>query len=365
MNQFAFMIHPLEAGDVSRNIKVAQYIPPHVVESMLPMLPAFKAAETDEISSRFNTVRGWFVACPLTSRQMVTLPLEKVQRKIVQAGKLAERLGARILGLGAFTSIVGDGGLSLSRTLKIPVTSGNSYTVATTIAAIKQAASLMDIDLKRGEILILGGNGSIGSVCAQILAREANNLTLVGRNVPALEKLARRLLYETGVCAKISTDLRKTLPMADVVVAVSSAVEALIQPADLKPGAIVCDVARPRNVSRLVAEQRPDVLVIEGGLVEVPGEVNFHVNFGFPPNTCYACMAETIILTLEGRFECFSLGRELTVKQVDVIEKLGQKHGFKVAGFRSFERALSLDEINRIKERAKGNNKSACSNLVV
>ncbi len=57
----------------------------------------------------------------------------------------------------------------------------------------------------------------------------------------------------------------------------------MIEPKHLKPGAVVCDVARPRDVSKLVAEQRDDVLVIEGGMVEVPGPVDFHFDFGFPP----------------------------------------------------------------------------------
>jgi uncharacterized NAD-dependent epimerase/dehydratase family protein len=66
----------------------------------------------------------------------------------------------------------------------------------------------------------------------------------------------------------------------------------------------------------------------------------------------YACMAETMILALEGRYESFSLGREMTVEQIDEISSLAKKHGFKLAGFRSFERALSMEDIGGIKERA-------------
>src|SRR5207244_11874140 len=65
------------------------------------------------------------------------------------------------------------------------------------------------------------------------------------------------------------------------------------EPEDLRPGAVVCDVARPRNVSRLVYERRDDVLVIDGGVIEIPGEVDFGFDFGFPPRTTEACVAET------------------------------------------------------------------------
>ncbi|EAX47225.1 dehydrogenase-like [Thermosinus carboxydivorans Nor1] len=84
----------------------------------------------------------------------------------------------------------------------------------------------------------------------------------------------------------------------------------------------------------------------------MPGDVNFGLNFGFPPKTAYACMAETMILALEGRYENFTLGRDLTVKQVEIIEQLARKHGFKLAGFRSFERALTPEEIAAIKANA-------------
>ena len=76
---------------------------------------------------------------------------------------------------------------------------------------------------------------------------------------------------------------------AQLVISASGAVEALIDPSSIQPGAVICDVARPRDVAASVSRERDDVLVIEGGIVEVPGEVNFNFNFGYPPGTAYAC----------------------------------------------------------------------------
>ena len=110
------------------------------------------------------------------------------------------------------------------------------------------------------------------------------------------------------------------------------------------------DVARPRNVSRRVAQKRDDVLVIEGGMVAVPGpDMDFGFDFGFPPRMAFACMAEVMILALEGRYESFTLGRDITVDQVQEIEALGARHGFKLGGFRSFERAVTDQEIERVR----------------
>ena len=95
------------------------------------------------------------------------------------------------------------------------------------------------------------------------------------------------------------------------------------------------------------------MLVIEGGAVEVPGPVDFHFNFGFPPKTSYACMAETMILALEERYESFTLGRDLSVEQVKEIAALAEKHGFKLAGFRSFERQVTDEYIERVRKAAR------------
>jgi predicted amino acid dehydrogenase len=44
-------------------------------------------------------------------------------------------------------------------------------------------------------------------------------------------------------------------------------------PNTCSPGSVVCDVARPRDVSAMVAAVRDDILVIDGGMVDVPGPV--------------------------------------------------------------------------------------------
>ena len=94
------------------------------------------------------------------------------------------------------------------------------------------------------------------------------------------------------------------------------------------------------------------MLVIEGGVVAVPGDVSFNFDFGFPPKMAYACMAETMILALEGRAEDYSLGGDLGIERVREIQKLAQKHGFELAGFRSFERTVEQDTIDRVRELA-------------
>jgi fatty aldehyde-generating acyl-ACP reductase len=63
-------------------------------------------------------------------------------------------------------------------------------------------------------------------------------------------------------------------------------------------------------------------------MVDVPGPVDFHFNFGFPPGKAYACMAETIALALEGRFEDYTLGKDISRARVEEIYAIAKQTWF-------------------------------------
>lgn len=355
MHRFAFVIHPIDVKrDAARKYPIARYLPERWVESLLKRKEPLVVSRITGVRSLTGAeTEGWFIGCPLSPRMMLSLPLDFVYSKIIRCGQIAQELGAEIIGLGAFTSVVGDGGITIARHLNIAVTTGNSYTVATAIEGAIRGAELMGTRIDEATVAIVGATGSIGRTCAQALAPQVARLLLLGRDASRLEPIADELRERARGEVKVSTELARELPEADVIITVTSAVDAVIYPQHLKPGAVVCDVARPRDVSVRVARERDDVLVIEGGVVAVPGEVDFGFDFGFPPRTAYACMSETMMLALEGRIESFTLGKEVSLQQVETMQQLAQKHGFRLAGFRSFERALTDEEIARIRENAE------------
>lgn len=355
MHRFAFIIHPIDIKrDAARKYPIARYLPERWVEKLLLRKEPMVLSRITGIRSLTGaTTEGWFIGCPLSPRMMLSLPLEIVYEKIIRSGQIAQELGAEIVGLGAFTSVVGDGGITIARHLDIAVTTGNSYTVATAIEAAVLGAQKMGIDIADTTVAVVGATGSIGRTCAEALAPQAREMLLLGRDEARLAPVAEQLRSVARGTVRVSTDLSRDLPTADVVITVTSAVDAIIYPRDLKSGAVVVDVARPRDVSVRVARERDDVLVIEGGLVEVPGEVDFGFDFGFPPRMAYACMSETMMLALEGRIENFTLGKDVSLEQVRITQELARKHGFRLAGFRSFERAITDEEIAAIRARAK------------
>ncbi|AKL96945.1 shikimate/quinate 5-dehydrogenase/glutamyl-tRNA reductase [Clostridium aceticum] len=349
MENFAFLIHPIEIDDIYRKYEGLKYLPKNLVEKIIAKVPPLNVSQITDLKSTYGEAEGWFIGVPLTTKMMIQLDEEKVINKIIHAGNVAEKLGAKILGLGAYTSVVGDGGITVAENLNIAVTSGNTYTVAAAFEATKEALRLLSRKIQESEVAVVGANGSIGRVCAELACRDSKKVILIGRDLRRLEELKTSFIKKYGkINIDCSTSIKKGIATADAVITVTSSIEEVIPIEDIKSGAVVCDVARPRDVSKKVQEVRKDVLVIEGGVIEVPKGVDFNFNFGFPKGLSYACMAETMILALEKRYENFSLGRDMDIAKVDEITRLADKHGFKVAGLRSFERVVDHKYIEEV-----------------
>lgn len=356
MERFAFILHPLRSEDYTRRYPILRHLSEPFVEKAFSRLPPFKASHITGVRSLTGVeAEGWFVVVPVSARLMLQTPFRtQLLPKIVRAGRIAEGLGAGLLGLGAFTKVVGDRGVSVEKALSIPVTTGNSYTTASAVDGALLGARRLGMPAEESEAAVIGATGAIGRAAAAALAGEVRRLQLIGRRVDKLQEI-QRSLEDLGTRTQISigTDARAAARTADIVLTVSSATRVLLEPEDLKPGAVVCDVARPRNVSEKVYERRRDVLVIDGGVIAVPGSVDFHFDFGFPPGYAEACIAETMILALDRRYESYTLGLDIRPHRVREIRELAKKHGFSVAGFRRFEHAIPDEEIEKIRETAE------------
>ncbi len=356
MHSFAFIIHPIDPKrDVARKYPfLGKVLSEEAINFVCRFWPPVQLSRITGARSQATAeeLEGWLIAVPYTPQRMLSLPPEMVYKKIVAAGKLAESLGAQILGLGAYTSVVGDGGATIARRLDIAVTSGDSYTAAIAVQATRAAARRMDIDLAQATLAVVGGAGAIGAAVAQLLAPNVQRMLLIGRQTDALTAVAEKV--RRAGCGDVTISTAVTdIAIAQVVVTVTSSGGNLIQPEMLRRGAVVCDVSRPRDVSQHVIHARDDVLVIDGGLVRVPGAVNFGFDYGLPPDLTYGCLAETMTLAFDGRFEDYSIGKNLSIEQVQEIEALATKHGFELAALRSFEHKLEETLIQKVKAKAQ------------
>ena len=201
--------------------------------------------------------------------------------------------------------------------------------------------------------MVVGATGAIGSVCARLLVKAAEEVYMVSPETAKLLALKASILKETPD-AKVFLSARADKDIADmdmIVTATSGAGKKVLDIMKVKPGCVITDVARPLDLPPEEVAKRPDVLVIESGEIELPGEARMK-NIGLPKGVAYACLAETIVLALEGRFENFTVGRAIEWEKVREIYKMGLKHGMKLAAISGVNGVFSDEDIARVRELA-------------
>jgi hypothetical protein len=203
--------------------------------------------------------------------------------------------------------------------------------------------------------MVIGASGSIGSVSARLLAMAFDEVVIAGRDMKKLEELKRSILQDTPDAKVVcSIDYDSLLADMDMIVtSTSGAGKKILDITKVKPGCVITDVARPLDLPPEEVAKRPDVLVIESGEIELPTQVKGMKTIGLPKNVIYACLAETIVLALEGRFEVFTIGRDTEWEKVKEIYKLGLKHGMKLSAISGVKGVYSDEDIAKVVALAK------------
>jgi predicted amino acid dehydrogenase len=367
INRFAFVIHPLsqEYFKKIKPIELLSKVSPPVfmdaLERAMAYAPPFVYSKVSGIRSPTGVeVEGWLISVGGTPREIMKHPPEFTYRRLLDAAEMARKLGAQIMGLGAFTKVVGDAGVTVARRAPLPITTGNSYSASGALWAAHDALQRLGLveqprPGERGKFkaMVVGATGAIGSVCARLLVKAAEEVTLVSPETAKLLALESSILAETPD-AKLRLAARADKLIADmdmIVTATSGAGKKVLDIMQVKPGCVITDVARPLDLSPEDVAKRPDVLVVESGEIELPGEVEMK-NIGLPRNVVFACLAETIVLALEGRFENFTVGRQIEWEKVREIYKMGLKHGMKLAAISGVNGPFSDADIARVRRLA-------------
>lgn len=279
------------------------------------------------------TADGLILALPLLPAAMARRGPRRVAGDIERAVDLAASLGVGIVGLGGYTAPYSRRGLAV--TGRGPaITTGNALTAGMAVAATLRLAGAQGRAISGACVAVVGARGSVGALCARLLARERpRRLLLVGNpesGVEHLERLRRDLARDRGT-VEVTTDLTR-IGECDIVITATAAARPALDGAPLAPGAIVCDVARPPDTSPRI-RARTDLTVIDGGRVALPDPaVRFGVGNlqGLPAGVTLACLAETILLALAGDTLDHGVGYDVPLAEVDLMLALAGRHGFRL-----------------------------------
>ncbi|MET9544764.1 aminotransferase class III-fold pyridoxal phosphate-dependent enzyme [Streptomyces sp. NPDC006627] len=336
------------------------------VDTAAAMLVGRCRVETDTGESSY----GEIFALPYGAQRLLDMPSAQSTALVQEAVDDAVARGAQLVGLGAYTSVITANATAL-RDVPVPVTTGNAYTVAAAVDGLEEAARQQDIELDEACCVVLGGAGAIGLASSLLLSEKVGRLVLVGnpahrarserRLAAALESVVGHLreaddaphagalarsvrtrassgasaraiaadLVEQGLLTA-SVDAEAVLPAGDLVLAATSTPDQLIQPELVRRGAAVCDVSQPPNVGPRLKAARPDLRVVAGGLVQLPGGRDLGVDFGVPSGVTYACTAETMVLAHRLHDPVVSHGDKLSVDLVRMLRDEARKLGYRL-----------------------------------
>ena len=342
----------------------------------------FRIRSADGHSVQMRIV-SWIATSRLIEDALRTGDTNWLQDQIDEAVQEMKEEGCQTIGLGGYLSIVSQN-CKRAATTGISLTTGNAFTVAMGVEALRESARLRQIDLSNSRLGCVGAAGNICSTYVQLMAESVPQLVLIGRTRSrarlvktaialydaawerissqpehALSGLSRAIRNTKSVqrmldsqvtprsagewlyqnlqeefgedrFVKVAEDL-SALADCNLVVTASSSAQPIVFPEHLSATPVViCDISVPADVSPEVLEKRPDVLVLRGGVVRLPENSDLLLNeASLPAGHTFACLAETALLGLERHAHNFSFG-EISKPDVDWILEVGRRHGFKL-----------------------------------
>ncbi|TKJ73224.1 MULTISPECIES: aminotransferase class III-fold pyridoxal phosphate-dependent enzyme [unclassified Pseudomonas] len=388
--QFAFLLHSTSAEDICRGLPeaVIEYFTEAQKLALAHWFFSFGQIENSpEVVFEFSmasphgrVVNGAMIYSPISPQAMLKLSRADKADLLKKYLQKAQDVGAVVVGLGAYTSVISKGGLDIADA-PFRLTTGNSLTAISSCNLIREVFGPSAL---RKRLMIFGARGSVGRVALMDLCQFFGKIDIVGSMSSTVEEQyinLRGALIEVllrveclsdesaagkfwGVCRNL--DLEQALlhcPAEQVPVLMQSIMDAgtasgvqffevhiglehtvIAQDIDCVYSATsegkpfiaadvfpktckIFDVARPFDVLREGGARE----VYEGGLVTLPdaqamlSDCNI---IGCEPGVSLACLSETILLSMENVSSSYSIGKEIAYDEAKEVGELAARHGF-------------------------------------
>ncbi|WP_445496103.1 aminotransferase class III-fold pyridoxal phosphate-dependent enzyme [Photorhabdus sp. SF281] len=375
--KFAFLIHTTSVNELAHSycLSIKENYTPEQQKQLGNWITEVSAIDFNpDIAVEFGVesptayANGMLLFSPISPEDMMALSVRERTVLMKEYLDIAEKNGAEIVGLGAYTSVITDGGNSVvnNRQGRI-VTNGNSLTAMAVVEGIR---SMLAENGSQQTLAVVGARGSVGRLSVTGLAHNFGRIILVSRPNKArilLSELTKALLSTVlkthdiiqpdSVMDKMRkwifkqnpgvTDARvlhqqalevidtfgleaiesyeQSLSQADFIVSATSEGKPFLNTHYLKDSAIVFDAARPFDFIRDGNHH-----VYEGGLVYQPEKVTYSdCNLiDVPAGVNLACLSETIAVALEQVSVHQSIGKSIDYNDALAIRDIARKHGF-------------------------------------
>lgn len=275
-----------------------------------------------------------FIIIPLDSAQMESMHKRNKRLEIVghiqEAVNLAHKMDAKVISLGAYTSILSDNGMSIVEPEGTKVITGNTLTVATGIRHLFNNISNVFDELSNLHIAIVGSSGNIGSAITESIVNRNtfNKITIIGRNERKLQRQLQQLKqnFDRVNNVQVSTDF-EALKECDVIIIATNASDPIIfeHHINKEKTVLISDVSVPPAVHKAVKEF-PNVKYLSfSSYIQLPQDPEFMMSSITPPGSVFCCSAEAILCGLEEI--PLELKGTITQEAVNTIMETAESHG--------------------------------------
>jgi len=352
---FAQIAHYGYYSDLKREHGFLKQLPDELVEAWCSRsFPTVFELNFRGFNGDAGAVRGWIVVINNSTEQL--LNNHKLRKaKILQCARLAEKLGAQIVGMAGLIAFFGKGGYFLSEQFPhVGFTTGHAYTIANILEIAKASTKRAGLSLTEATVAIVGAAGSIGSGCAKLFAQlGVPRLILIDilwqEQLETVVAAVRAINQQIQVTA---SPRLQAMRAADLSVVATNSPRTIIDPDFLKPGAIVIDDSFPKNVPETITKARDDIIAVEGGMARLPSTMEIDRARNVPnvmdvPLTrmiscqeVYGCFVETITLAACGHRGNYGLGPSNPLLAQDILVK-ARELGISPAPLQFFGQAVS------------------------
>lgn len=332
MKRCAFIFHPLAFWQLAALDGCVGNKSPKLIKQFLLQIPPTVAKTVEVVSATGEKTKVDLICLWALPEQFKKENFAILATRFAEAFALAKRNGCQLVGLGAYSKMAVQVCPNLAERFGIAVTTGNSLTAALAVKTLRDLIAVKNLPRSSLEVAVVGATGSIGSAVARAIGPEVGRLNLASRSEKSLEKMKPGVAH-FGNRIRLFTDTKTACQEAHLVFLATSEPGFLLQASDLPYESWVVDISKPANV--MADPKRNDVRIIDCAMVAAPPRLvveQRHQVFpeveGLDTPEIFACFAETLVLSLQGRNENFSYDQPLDLEKFPEILTMARRHGF-------------------------------------
>ncbi len=346
---FVFIVHPRDFQDVARQYAWARFLPVRLLAVFTRNLwPVLGPKITGVTTKAGKPLLGQVIFCPMVPDQMFK-DLYLARKRVYQAIALGEHLGPKVIAVGGLCPAIIRGKWKLLDSVKPLITTGRIYSSVLAAQDLIRVAERIGLDLASATIAVIGGAGATGALVSKLLVEQVGRLILIDRRLNVLKDVSDHLRQ---ICPTIQVELAseiKAIETADAVIAAASSIGAIIEPHHLKPGTLIVDCGQPRNVTEDLMAKRQDIVVIEGGLAQLPG-VRCQFDFGLlAEDELFGCLSEAILLCWFEKYKRHGFEGRSELQLAKEFSEIGKMLGFLRPPLRFGSHVITDAELDRLR----------------